>query len=87
MAQAKLAWELLAKAVGNYTGKGVNHEGQNFWDNFSMSLLSSSKTLEVSATALGDAGEVYHSEKSWIGFDLSGALVLFVTSNNHGSGK
>lgn len=83
MTQAKLAWELLEKFVGYYHGKGVNHEKQNFSHNFSIESLSSSKTLEISATAVGDNGEVYHSEKSWIGFDLTGALVLYVTSNNH----
>lgn len=83
MEQAKLAWQLLSNSTGSYSGRGVNHEGQNFTGNLSLEFAFPGKVLALSSTATGDNGEIYHAEKSWVGFEISGALILYVSSNNH----
>ena len=83
MEQSKLAWDLLSRSFGTYRGRGVNHEGQNFTGDFVLACALPEKVASVSSTATGDRGEVYHDERSWVGFDIAGQLVLYVASNNH----
>jgi len=78
-----LAWELLTKAAGSYAGEGVNHEGENFSGFCILNPVLPQKLISVRSEAKGTTGVVYHEEVSWIGRDLSGALTLFVSSNNH----
>lgn len=85
MNQANIAWGILTKYTGAYIGSGVNHDNQKFSHRFSMDLISANRVFEISATAIGEQNEVYHSEKSWLGFDPQKTLVLFVTSSNHGT--
>lgn len=83
MKNPKIAWDLLAQAVGAYCGRGVNHEGQNFTGKLTLEVAIEGKALLLKSSATGDQGETYHEESSLIGRDLSGALQLFVASNNH----
>lgn len=83
MSDAKLAWNLLTESVGDYQGRGVNHEKQNFTGKLNLKFEFQNKLLLLTSTATGDQGEIYHSEKSWIGFDMMGSLYLYVCSNNH----
>lgn len=81
--ESKKAWGLLCESVGAYSGRGVNHEKQNFNGQLTLKFDFDNKTLSLVSSATGDKGEVFHSERSWIGFDISGSLVLYVVSNNH----
>lgn len=83
MENSKVAWDLLIQAVGAYAGRGVNHEGQAFTGKLKLDLAIPEKMLSLSSSAIGDQGEVFHEEASFIGRDLAGALQLFVASNNH----
>jgi hypothetical protein len=83
MADAKLAWDLLAESTGSFQGRGINHEGQAFLGEFKLETVLPGKLLSVSSSATGDDGELYHKEVSWIGRDISGVLQLYVSSNNH----
>ena len=83
MSDAKKAWGLLAESVGEYSGLGVNHEKQNFTGNLNLKFDFENKSLALALSATGDKGEVFHNEHSLLGFDVTGALVLYVVSNNH----
>ncbi len=83
MSDAKIAWGLLAESVGAYSGRGVNHEKQNFNGALNLRFDFENKSLSLVSTATGDQNEVFHSERSWLGFDITGSLVLYVVSNNH----
>lgn len=83
MENSKSAWDLLSRSAGAYCGRGVNHEGQNFTGKFTLEIAIEGKLLALKSVATGDQGEIFHEESSFIGRDLSGALQLFVASNNH----
>lgn len=83
MSEAKLAWKLLLEAVGEYSGKGVNHEKQDFNSKLSLKVGTPDKLLLLSSIATGQSEEVFHTENSFIGFDITGSLFLYVVSNNH----
>lgn len=83
MNQSRMGWDLLTQSAGLYRGRGLNHEGQNFTGELKLDFDPRLKVLHVDSTAVGDDQEVYHAEKSWIGYDLSGSLILWVASNNH----
>jgi hypothetical protein len=83
MSDAKKAWGLLAESVGEYAGRGINHEKQNFDGNLTLKFDFENKSLLLALSAISDQGEVFHTERSWLGFDIAGALVLYVVSNNH----
>ncbi len=83
MSDAELAWGLLAESVGDYQGRGLNHEKQNFTGKLNLKFEFENKVLLLTSSATGDSGETYHAEKSWVGFDITGSLYLYVCSNNH----
>jgi hypothetical protein len=83
MSDAKNAWGLLTESVGDYAGRGINHEKQNFNGALNLRFDFENKSLSLVLSATGDKGEVFHAERSWLGFDISGSLVLYVVSNNH----
>lgn len=83
MSDTKKAWSLLAESVGDYSGRGINHEKQNFTGVLSLKFDFENKSLSLVSSATGDQGQVFHSERSWLGFDITGSLVLYVVSNNH----
>jgi hypothetical protein len=83
MKQADLCWNLLRENCGNFQGNGRNHEGQDYDQNFVMVAKLSDKVLAISSIALGAKGEIFHQEESWIAKDMTGALTLWVNSNNH----
>jgi hypothetical protein len=83
MENSNLAWDLLQQSVGAYCGRGVNHEGQHFTGKLTLESAIEGKMLALKSSATGDQGEVFHEEASFLGRDLSGALQLFVASNNH----
>jgi hypothetical protein len=83
MSDAKTSWGLLAESVGAYSGRGVNHEKQGFQGKLTLQFEFETKLLSLISSATGDRGEVFHTERSWLGFDIAGSLVLYVVSNNH----
>jgi hypothetical protein len=83
MSDAKKAWGSLLESVGEYSGQGVNHEKLNYKNQFSLKQDFEGKSLSLSSTATGEQGQLFHSERSFIGFDITGSLVLYVISNNH----
>lgn len=83
MSDAKLAWGLLIESVGDYQGRGVNHEKENFTGKLNLKFEVENKVLLLTSSATGDSGKIFHNEKSWLGFDITGALNLYVCSNNH----
>lgn len=83
MMNAKMAYDLLSGATGSFAGRGVNHEGQPFLGELTLETCVAEKVIAVHSSATGDNGDVYHSEVSWIGFDITGSLMLYVASSNH----
>lgn len=83
MPEAKRAWSLLVESIGEYRGRGVNHEKQGFNGKLNLGFEFENKVLLLTSSATGDDGKIYHFEKSWIGFDITGVLTLYVCSNNH----
>jgi hypothetical protein len=83
MSEAKKAWSLLVESVGEYSGRGINHEKKNFDGRFNLQVDFENKSLSLISSATGAQGEIFHSERSWLGFDIMGSLVLYVVSNNH----
>ena len=83
MSDAKTAWGLLTESVGEYSGRGVNHEKQNFHGKLTLKFDFENKSLSLVSSATGEKGEAFHAERSWLGFDITGSLVLYVVSNNH----
>lgn len=83
MENSGLAWDLLVRSCGKYEGRGVNHEGQDFTGSFQLGVEIPGKMLSLSFMAMGDSGESFHEEHTFIGRDLSGALQMWVASNNH----
>jgi hypothetical protein len=83
MEPSQSAWRLLAEAVGAYEGRGINHEKQAYRSSFRLTSAVPEKLFSLSSVAIGESGETFHHEVSWIGCDLSGILTLFVVSNNH----
>lgn len=67
---------------GKYEGNGVNHEGQEFTGTFVVAPVKN-KGLSVSFEAVGKNNEVFHSEYSLIGKNMSGEMCLWVLSTNH----
>lgn len=53
MSNAKLAWELLVGAVGDYRGRGVNHEEQIFTGGLSLKFEFENKVLLLTSSATG----------------------------------
>lgn len=82
MSQAESAWKILNELAGAYHGKGTNHEGQPFSGELALTRNVPGKVLGLEYIAEG-GGKVFHEETSWIGFEPSGALMLYVVSNNH----
>jgi hypothetical protein len=83
MSDAKTAWKLLIESTGEYSGRGINHEKQNFNYHLTLKFGFPEKSLSLQSSATGDSGEVFHTENSLIGFDITGSLILYVASNNH----
>ncbi len=83
MSDAKTAWNFLVESIGDFSGRGINHEKQNFTGNLSLKFGFPEKSLLLVSSATGDSDEVFHSENSLIGFDITGSLILYVASNNH----
>lgn len=83
MPQSEMAWKLLCESVGSFEGHGINHEGENFTGTASLSLTLPGKLLAVQSKAIGEKGQNFHEEHSWIGRGPGGGLTLFVSSNNH----
>lgn len=80
---SEVAWTLLSNAIGNYFGMGLNHQGQKYEGHCCLKREIPTKLIAVTSQAKGINGEVFHNEISWIGRDISGALTLYVNSNNH----
>lgn len=83
MTESKKAWGLLSEACGVYTGRGVNHENQSYDSDLVLKVALENKLLLLLSEARGAHGELFHSEATTIGYDISGQLTMFVTSNNH----
>lgn len=73
----------MAESGGEYSGRGVNHEKQNFTGNLNLKFDFENKSLALALSATGDKDEVFHKEHSLLGFDATGKLVLYVVINNH----
>lgn len=72
----------LSKLKGQFTGSGLNHEGQNFNAIFKI-LNTHPSGLAFFYEARGQDGTIFHSENSLIGKSLSQNLSLWVLSSNH----
>lgn len=83
MSDSKKAWVLLTEACGKYAGQGTNHENQSYRSELSLESLLKQKLLILMSTATGLHGEMFHEEASFIGYDISGQLIMYVSSNNH----
>lgn len=83
MDSSHTAWGLLLQALGTYEGRGVNHERESFRSELTLSTKIPDKILALQSSAIGDHGEVFHQEQTWIGRDAEGRLQMWVASNNH----
>lgn len=83
MDSSNTAWGLLLQALGTYEGKGLNHERENFRSELTLSTKLPDKVLALQSSAIGEHGEIFHQEMSWIGRDECGKIQMWVASNNH----
>lgn len=72
----------LSKLTGEFTGTGINHEGQNFTAIFKVTN-NQANGIAFFYEARGLDGTVFHSENSIVGKSLSQNLSLWVLSSNH----
>ena len=72
----------LAERVGQYSGGGVNHEGQAFRGELVLSLLLKGAGIHLSFKASGDDGTIFHEETTTIAPDLMGEVGLYNLNTN-----
>ena len=77
------AWKLLSESVGTYSGRGINHEGEEYVSRLQLKLELPEKLISLQSQARGGDDRLFHGEVSWIGRDLDGELTLYVDSTNH----
>ncbi|MBX3019695.1 MAG: hypothetical protein KF767_17535 [Bdellovibrionaceae bacterium] len=85
MDSSNTAWGLLLQALGTYEGRGLNHERETFRSELTLSTKLPDKVLALQSSAIGEHGEIFHQEMSWIGRDDRGQIQMWVASNNHPS--
>ena len=83
MTESKKAWGLLTEACGVYAGQGMNHENQSYDSELVLKSAVENKLLLLISEARGLHGEMFHMEATTIGYDMTGKLTMFVSSNNH----
>ncbi len=83
MTESKKAWGLLTESCGIYAGQGVNHENQSYDSELVLKVALEDKLLLLISEARGLHGEMFHTEVTTIGYDITGKLTMFVSSNNH----
>lgn len=83
MTDSKKAWSLLTESCGIYAGQGINHEKQSFNSELVLRIALENKLLLLISEARGLNGELFHTEVTTIGYDNTGKLTMFVSSNNH----
>ncbi len=83
MTDSKKAWSFLTEACGSYSGHGTNHENQSYKSELNLASVLDKKLLMLTSLATGLHGEMFHEEATTIGYDISGKLTMYVSSNNH----
>lgn len=71
--------------MGRFIGDGVNHDNERFMGVMTLTPMLGNRGTSLSFTASGEGGVVFHDERSLIGFDLQGEIVMVSTSNNRGT--
>ncbi len=73
---------VLSNAVGSYTGKGINHEGQPFKGTFSLKPILNGIGYQIQFVATGSDGMTYHQEVSTIAPSMTEKLTLWNFNSN-----
>ena len=72
----------IIKHTGTYKGIGINHDGDKFTGLFQLTPIIDNKGIEISFTAKGEDGTIYHQEKSTIAPSEDGTICLWTLNNN-----
>ena len=75
----------LLQMTGEFSGVGINHADESFTGRMTLNPVTGNRAVSLIFTALGDTGEVFHDERTLIGFDPAGELVMVSVSNNTGA--
>jgi hypothetical protein len=74
-------FERLERFVGKYSGEGLNHEGQPFIGEFSLSKSISSYCVHFKANGLN--GDLYHEEQTTIALQPNQKPALWSVNTNN----
>lgn len=73
------------QTAGHFSGTGINHAGESFTGRMTLSPVIGHCAVSLVFTALGDKDEVFHDERTLIGLDSAGGMVMVSASNNTGA--
>ena len=76
--------ENLLEIAGSFAGVGVNHDQEEFTGRMTLLPHLGRRGASLAFTAVGANDEVYHDERTLVGFNAQGELCLVSTSNNTG---
>ena len=68
---------------GQYSGEGLNHEGQSFTAQFQIFSSVETQGLAFNFRAISPDHSVLHTESSILGSNAKGELCLWILSSNH----
>ena len=72
----------LSTAIGNYSGEGINHDGEKFVSKFSLKEIIGGRGFLLKTSATGMDGTIYHEEESTIAPDIAETLTLWNFNSN-----
>lgn len=80
----KTIMESLKKAIGSYSGEGINHEKENFIGTFDLQEILGGRGFQIKfeAKSLTNPSAIYHSEVSTVAPNISNGISLFNLNTN-----
>ncbi len=73
----------IKKFLGNYTGKGINHEKQEFQGTMVLDAIVGEKGILLSFIAKGEDGTIFHEEKSTVCHSLESETLTMWNLNSN----
>lgn len=79
---SKNCFSALSLKIGQYAGRGVNHENQGFNGTMKLSEILNGRGILLEFKACGDNGTVFHEEHSLLSFDETNTLAMWNLNTN-----
>lgn len=77
--------EMLLQVSGQYTGTGTNHDREEFVGQMTLYPQLGNRGTGLAFTATGITGQIYHDERTLIGYTPGGASpIAFIGANQAG---